>query len=347
MELDQRKLKILGAIVEEYTRTGEPVGSKRLSELLDVAVSPATIRNDMAALFEMGLLEQPHTSAGRVPSHLGYRLYLDRLMRPRPLSEREKAEIESLFNIMNPDPDRLLSDAAKALAAYTRCATFTTTSTPDSVRVSKIELIPATDTTVVIMVIATNGVIKNKICKVSFQVTRKICEFFTSFVNSRLQGKSLGEISSLYINSISVSLGEYAPLLNHLLSSVYELCKEIYDGQFYMGGQTNLLSYREMGDMVGDLLLFLENRREVLDLIPPEPCDVKVVIGKENSRMELSSSSFLVAKYDIDGYRCGAMGIIGPVRLDYSRAIPRLEYFAQTLGNLLSETFRQQRPKGE
>ena len=116
MKLDIRKLKVLTAIVETYIETGEPVGSKTVARKLDFQVSSATIRNDMAALFDMGLLEQPHTSAGRVPSHLGYRIYVDQLMHCQPLSEEEQREIDALFNVRDPDPDRLLEDAAEALS---------------------------------------------------------------------------------------------------------------------------------------------------------------------------------------------------------------------------------------
>ena len=130
MELDNRKQKILKAIIEEYTRTGEPVGSKRIAGLLDISVSPATIRNEMASLFEQGYLEQPHTSAGRVPSHLGYRYYLDNLMLPSPISPMEMAAIEAMFNVGDPDPDKLLSDAAQALADYTHCAAISSASMP-------------------------------------------------------------------------------------------------------------------------------------------------------------------------------------------------------------------------
>ena len=135
MELDARKLRILSAIVETHIATGEPVGSKLVAQLLDGEVSPATIRNEMAVLFDQGLLEQPHTSAGRVPSHLGYRLYLDDLMKAKPLTGEEKQEIEALFNLRDPDPDRLLEDAAKALSEYTGCAVISTALTRASARV--------------------------------------------------------------------------------------------------------------------------------------------------------------------------------------------------------------------
>ena len=192
LELDSRKQKILKAIIEEYTRTGEPVGSKRISALLDIVASPATIRNDMAILFEMGLLEQPHTSAGRVPSHMGYRYYIDHLMQP-------------MFNVWDPDPDKLLADAAQALADYTHCAAISSTSTPPQVCVRRIELIPAGERTVIIMVIASNGAVKSKVCRVNFSVNQEICKFFTSFANARLAQRSLNEISSSYINSVAYS----------------------------------------------------------------------------------------------------------------------------------------------
>lgn len=135
MELDERKRRVLSIIADLYTKTGEPVGSKVVSLYLDSAYSPATIRNDMAALFDLGLLEQPHTSAGRVPSHLGYRVFVDELMQVKPVSGKLRDSIEAMFNIRDPDPDKLLQDAAKALSEITGCAAFTSTHTPDTVTV--------------------------------------------------------------------------------------------------------------------------------------------------------------------------------------------------------------------
>ena len=143
MELDERKRRILKIIADLYTKTGEPVGSKVVALYLDSAYSPATIRNDMAALFELGLLEQPHTSAGRVPSHLGYRVFVDELMTVKPLSGRLRDNIEAMFNVRDPDPDKLLRDAASALSQITRCAAFTTTRTPKTVTVRKVEIVPS------------------------------------------------------------------------------------------------------------------------------------------------------------------------------------------------------------
>jgi len=342
MKLDIRKLKILTAIVETYIDTGEPVSSKILAQQLGFSVSSATIRNDMAALFEMGLLEQPHTSAGRVPSHLGYRVYVDQLMHCKPLSEEERREIDALFNVRDPDPDKLLEDAAQALADYTNCATVSTTITPKKLLVKRVEIVPAGTRTVVVLVIATNGVIKNKVCRVDFRVTGEIVEFLNQFANGRLVGRSVNDISQWYINSISVTLGDYSQLFIPVLATIYALCREINDGQFYTSGGANLLNYKELADIARDLLSAMSNREQRLCVIGSKSDAVFITIGKENNQSELTDTSVVVTKYRIGEQNSGAIGVIGPVRMDYAKLIPHLEYFSQTLGKLLAETFEQE-----
>lgn len=342
LDLDSRKQKILKAIIEEYTRTGEPVGSRRIAALLDIVASPATIRNDMANLFDMGFLEQPHTSAGRIPSHMGYRYYLDHLMRVSPVSAADMASIEAMFNVRDPDPDRLLSDAARALADYTHCATISTTSTPPEVFVKRIELLPAAERTVIIMVIASNGSVRSKVCRVDFSITREVCEFFTSFANSRMAGKSLNEISDSYINSVAFSIGNYTEVFTTLLSAIYSLCKEINDGHFCAKGSTNLLAYDEMKDFAKDLLLILDEKEKAIGLIPEGNFNTRISVGKENSSMELANSTVIAVKYHIGAARCGTLALIGPVRMEYPTLIPHIEYFAKMLGELLSETMNEQ-----
>jgi len=339
MKLNERKKTILSAVVEHYIRTGEPVGSKYLAEHLDLNVSPATIRSDMAWLFEMGYLEQPHTSAGRVPSHLGYREYIDTLMQCKPLTKEERDEIDSLFNVKNPDPDKLLEDAAQALSEYTQCATVTSSITPSTVRVKRIQLIGAAANTVVILLITTSGVIRNKVCRVDFTVTSELVEFFNKFVNSRLMGRSIETISSGYINSVSVTLGEYSRIFTPILVAIFELCKDVHDGQYYLSGGSKLLEYGELNALARDLLRMLESRERLQNLFNPDTKSFKILIGKENSTMELSGSSVVVTHYEIGGEPAGSVGLIGPVRLDYAKIIPHLEYFAKTLGDLLSETY--------
>lgn len=334
--MSSRQQAILAAIVEIYIRTAEPVGSKLLSSY--ISASPATIRSDMAALFDMGYLEQPHTSAGRVPSHLGYREYIDSLMQCQPLTKEEKDEIDSLFNVRDPDPDKLLEDAAEVISEYTGCAGVASSITAKDVRVKRLELIAAGNNTVVILLILSNGVIKNKVCRVDFTVTPELIEFFTRFSNARFSGRSIQTITGTYINSVSVTLGEYSRIFTPLLVSVFELCKEVSDGQYYIGGGTKLLEYDELGRMARDLLRMLESQESLQRLFGLDDYDFKILIGKENHNMELSGSALVATHYNIGGQPAGTLGLIGPVRLDYAKVIPHLEYFSKILGDLLTDT---------
>lgn len=339
MRLTARQQKILGEIVEIYIRTGEPVGSKLLSQRMDIQVSPATIRSEMAFLFEMGYLEQPHTSAGRVPSHLGFREYIDSLMTCQPLTKEERDEIDSLFNIKNPDPDKLLEDAANALSDYTGYASITSSIVPNTVRVKRIELIAAGNNTVVILLIASNGLIKNKIARVDFDITPELLSFFNKFANSRFSGRSMENITSAYISSISLTLGEYSRIFTSILISIFELCCEVSAGQYYIGGSVKLLEYEELNRLSRELLIMLDNRDQLKKLFNLEGNEnLTILIGKENTTSELSRSAVVATHYDISGEPAGTIGLIGPVRLDYSKIIPHMQYFAKTLGELLSDT---------
>lgn len=342
MTPDDRKLLILSLVVERFIKTGEPVGSKFIAESMGNTISSATIRNDMASLEEAGLLEQPHASAGRVPTHRGYRIYLNRLMRTKPLTTHEKAEIDALFNVGNADPDRILEDAAQSLAELTGMATISTTVIPKSVTVRKVEIIPAGFRTAVVLLIASSGVIKNNVFRVDFALTDSILAFFTDFANTKLVGKSLDEITTGFINSLSVGLGEYARLFLPVLLAIYDLVREINEGQYYFKGTTNILEYRELAPSAYDLLSFIEQRHELCRLVGTDDSPTQVMIGRESSAAQLADSAVVIARYNIGQTAAGAIALIGPVRMDYQRLLPHIEYFAQTLGKLLRDTYTEQ-----
>ena len=342
-ELDARKRRILSAVVDSYTRTGEPVGSKLISEMLGGQFSSATIRNDMAVLFDMGLLEQPHTSAGRIPSHLGYRVYLNQLMPPEPLTTREKREIEALFNRRNPDPNRLLEDAAKALAGYTNYAVVSTTLAKQSAAVRRIEMIPASRRTAVILLMTTDGMVRSRVCRVDFNLTPKIIEFFQNFANGILAGKGLNDITASYLNSMAFSLGdEYGDIFAPVLTTIFELCRECSDGRVYRSGTSNLLEYEELRNVANLLFRAIASDSSLIELLNRSGEGTQVIVGKENPRSEFADSSIVFCKYRIGEDSTGAIGLIGPVRMDYARLLPHLEYFAQMLGQLLGDTLNDE-----
>lgn len=342
MELDERKRRILKIIADLYTKTGEPVGSKVVALYLDSAYSPATIRNDMAALFELGLLEQPHTSAGRVPSHLGYRVFVDELMTVKPLSGRLRDNIEAMFNVRDPDPDKLLRDAASALSQITRCAAFTTTRTPKTVTVRKVEIVPSGEHAVVIMVMASNGVIRSRVCRTSFRVSGEIVEFLKAYCAGKLAGHSLWEISRQYMGTVTMDLGEYSRIFTPLFGAIFSLCAEIYAGQYQMEGAINLLGYPELAVDAGRLLPYIWEPGNVKKLTEQaDPQRTTIFIGKENRCEELQNCSVVVTPFAIGSQGAGSIGIIGPIRMDYAAMQAETEYFARLLGELLTEIFEE------
>ena len=238
MELDPRKSRILTCVVESYIRTGEPIGSKMIAAMLEETVSSATVRNDLAYLSEQGYIEQPHTSAGRIPTHRGLRYYLDHLMKPQPLEDAARGEIDALFNYCDPDPDRVLEGATRMLAKETGCYALSTTISRQSLFVKRIEIIPATAHTVVILLLCSNGMVKNKVCRVNFNLTPNVVDFFQSFANGRLAGRSLNEITAQYINSMAFTLGEHTDIFAPLLAAIYELCREACEGALYRSGSS-------------------------------------------------------------------------------------------------------------
>lgn len=337
--IDDRRLKILAAVVEQYTRTGEPVGSKYVAETMASSLSSATVRNHMVALEEMGLLEQPHASAGRVPTHKGFRVFIDHLMRSKPLTIEEKSEIDALFNVRNPDPDKLVREAAGALADMTGMAAISSTAILEDVTIRRIDFIPVAQRAAVILVVTSSGLIKNKVVRVEFDLSDAISEFFSRFANTRLVGRTVGYITQSYINSLSVVLGEYGRLFSPVLSAILDLVRDINIGQFYTGGTSNLMGYGELREMAYDLLSFIENRSELIRLLSSTTGATSVIIGPESGTSELADSSIVLTRYPIGNTGLGMLGLIGPVRMDYARLLPHLEYFAQTLGRLLTEAY--------
>ena len=348
MELDERKRRVLSIIADLYTQTGEPVGSKVVSLYLDSAYSPATIRNDMAALFDLGLLEQPHTSAGRVRSHLGDRVFVDELMQVKPVSGKLRDSIEAMFNILDPDPDKLLQDAAKALSEITGCASLHLhphTRYGDGAAGGDYSL---GEHAVVIMVMTSNGVIRSRVCRTNFRVTGEVVEFLRAYCAGKLAGRSLREISLQYMGSVTMELGDYSRIFTPLFAAIFNLCAEIYGGQYYMEGAIKLLGYPELAQDADRLLPYIWESRNVKKLIQrASPRETTIFIGKENQCEELQNSSAVITPFAIGNRSTGSIGIIGPIRMDYAAMVAETEYFARLVENFSPKYLRNSDPDRE
>lgn len=329
--MDNRKLKILTAVVDEYIHTGEPVGSKAVMN--QVKASSATIRNDMAELEKQGLLYQPHTSAGRLPTYQGLRLYVDSLMEKNPLTNEERQYFDSVFE-SGTSEEEVIKTAQLALSQLTSCATVVANSTPKFSIISKVEVIPTGKRLYVILMITSNGSIKNKTCRLQFDLTDEQLEFFGKYMQENLEGMSIDNISDEVFEKMKTAMGAYMMTLSPLVSELIELSKELTQSEISITGQKNLLTCKDFNQ--NEIISFLDNQRELANFIDQSFSGLHVMFSSESDSFVLSNSSLITSSFKKNGKTIGTLGLVGPVRLDYAKFIPYLEYFTQKITDVIS-----------
>lgn len=334
VELGERKLKILTEIVEEYIRTGDPVGSKSLSELTDIGVSPATIRNEMAGLFALGLLEQPHTSAGRIPSQRGLRLYIDCLMETVEPDAELKSWIDGIFDVRAVDMENLLERVSEAVADITGCAVVTTSPTPAEEIIDRAELIKIAPYNVVVVITTQSGEVYSKNFRLGYDMTAGALEYFSNWLMEKICGMKLVDITQSFMQETAMSAKENILLFTPLLAAVYELVQGLLKTNMHLYGNINLLSYAELRNSAFDIFRLLNNEKELQKMFNRSGGFKKVNIGKECHRSELADASVVVQEYRLPNGSGGVIGVIGPIRQDYRRILPCLEYFASRMGKI-------------
>ncbi|MDE7365099.1 MAG: heat-inducible transcriptional repressor HrcA [Ruminococcus sp.] len=332
--MDDRKLKVLAAVVDEFIRTGEPVGSKAISKLEHIKVSAATIRNDMAMLEQLGYLEQPHTSAGRIPTYLGYRLYIDELMTLPELSDEEKTRLDELLGGDDVPEELLIQNAAAALTELTQCAAVVTNSAPRFSVISKVEVIPTGKRIYVILLITSNGSIKNKACRLEFDLSNEQLEFFTHYVEQNLNGVSVDELSEEMLDKMITAVSAYMVSLSPLVKGICELSEDLKQQQLTVSGSEKLLSCDELDKM--EVVRFIEHKHELTDLLEESFSGIQIKFGADGN-FAIGNSSMIVSKYRKKGKEAGSLGIIGPMRVDYKKIIPYIDYLTHKISDLMSE----------
>ena len=338
--MDTRGMKILTAIIDEYIRTGEPVGSKALAEAYDIKVSSATIRNTMAALEQEGYLDHPHTSAGRVPTFKGFRYYIDNLMNPEPVAEENISRIDEMLDKGGLTDDAIVESASTALAEITKCAAISTNHASKFSVITKVDVIPTGRRMYVLLLITSNGAIKNKVCRMEFDFTDEQMKSFTDFLNENLRGVNLENMSEEYVEKLVSAMGSYMLSLTPLLHAVYELSEEMMRDSVEVKGEANLLA---CGDIPAqDVMRFLEQKNLFPEMLDGALSGISVKFGEEDGTMAISNSTVVSASYFKDGKPAGTLGIIGPMRLNYRKVIPYIEYLSEKVTRMLSDEERLQ-----
>lgn len=331
--MEHRAAKILAAIVDAYIRTGEPVGSKFLAQDANLGVSPATIRNHMAALEQEGYLDHPHTSAGRVPTYKGFRYYVENLMDPEPINPEKISEIDKRLEADMTDA-AIIENASAALAEITKCAAISTNHVSKFSVITKVDVIPTGKRMYVLLMIASNGTIKNKVCRMEFDMTNEQMADFTRFLNEHLSGVNLESLSEEYISGLTAAMGGYMLAMAPILHTVYELSEEMLRDSVEVKGEENLFACSEISPQ--DVLEFIGRKTELSNLLEDVLSGINVRFGEENGTFAISNSTVVSARYYKDGKPAGSIGIIGPMRLDYRKVIPYIEYLSRKVTQMLS-----------
>lgn len=342
-ELDERKVKILDAIIRNYLATGEPVGSRTISKYTDLNLSSATIRNEMADLEEMGYIVQPHTSAGRIPSDKGYRLYVDHLMEEK---DREISEMKDFVIEKTEKMEKVLKQAAKLLASNTNYATLVSAPAYSKNKIKFIQLSTVSDTQLLAVIVMNSNVVKNQMIDISEPLDNETVLKLNILLNTSLNGLSLDEINLGTIALLKEQAGIHSEIVSHVLDTLVQTISETEDLQIYTSGATNILKYPELSDSdsVSSLLSTFEEKEELQSLVTESlsgnenETGIQVYIGNETPVQTMKDCSVVTAVYDLGEGVKGTIGIIGPKRMDYEKVMDNLKTLKSQLDGIYKKS---------
>ena len=339
MQLDDRKWTILKAIIKTYLETGEPVGSRTISKYADLNLSSATIRNEMSDLEEMGLILQPHTSAGRIPSDAGYRLYVDHMMEEK---DREVTEMKEMMIQRQDRMELLLKQLAKVLAANTNYAAMISGPQYHRTKLKFIQLSIISDSQILAVIVAEGNIVKNKMINIDHGLDRQTVLEMNILLNTALNGLTIEEINLSTISKLKEQAGIHSEVVNQVLDAVAETIQSANDVEIYTSGATNIFKYPELSssEKASELISAFEEKKDLVDMISTDDgkeTGIQVYIGQETPIQSMQDCSVVTATYEIGEGMYGRIGVIGPKRMDYDKVVSTLK----TLMAQLDQIFKK------
>ena len=337
MELTDRKKKILKVVIEDYIRTAEPVGSKAIASEMGGKVSSATIRNELADLVELGYLEQPHTSAGRVPSPKGYRLYVNELMEQQRLSLAETEKINQSLQMKMEELDHILSQAGRAVSAYVNYPTYMSVTGRKTLSAKRFELLPVDERSCIVVMMMSDDRVKSQLLRLQLKVDLDQLPTLVSLLNGHFAGVSPSEMNHRLMNVAEQIPPQLFLLLSQTISYAADSLEEAGQREIVTAGTKELLKLPEFrdADKAHQLMSFMTDSKENLPL--PDDGPMKILIGPENVSDALKNTSVVIASYDIGDDMRGLIGVVGPTRMDYASVAARLSGFADGLTRLFGK----------
>lgn len=342
LELTERQVTILNAIIRNYLATGEPVGSRTISKYTDLNLSSATIRNEMSDLEELGYILQPHTSAGRIPSDKGYRFYVDHLIKEK---DREVSEMKEFVIEQTEKMDKMLKQAAKLLANNTNYATLVSAPSFNMNKIKFIQLSAVDDEQILAVIVMNSNMVKNHIIEVSQPLDNETLLKLNILLNTSLNGLALNEINLGTIAKLKEQAGIHSSIVSDILDTLATTLSENEDLQIYTSGTTNILKYPELSDSknAAELLSAFEEKEELQSLINGTLSDesdetgIQVYIGDESRIQTMKDCSVVTATYDLGEGVKGTIGIVGPKRMDYENVMDNLKHLKSQLDGILKK----------
>lgn len=341
MELDERKKKILQAVIRNYLETGEPVGSRTISKYTDLHLSSATIRNEMSDLEEMGYILQPHTSAGRIPSDKGYRFYVDAMMEEK---DREMGELKEMLLERQDKMETLLKQVAKVVAQNTQYAAMISAPKAGRTKVKFIQLSRVNTAQLLAVVVAEGNIIKNNILDVEEELSDENLLKLNILLNTHLNGLSVNEISLRMITEIKRQAGEYSEIVGNVIDTIAETFGDDGDVEIYTSGTNNIFRYPELADndKASELVGTFEEKYPLTSLVREsfgeDNTGIQVYIGEEAPVQSMKDCSVVTATYELGEGMKGTIGIVGPKRMDYDKVIGTLRMLQAKLDELYKKS---------
>ena len=348
MELTERKKKVLRSVVDLYIRTAEPVGSKAITELPDMKYSSATIRNEMADLTTMGYLEQPHTSAGRIPSAAGYRLYVDELMAEYRLSIDETKSINTAIEEKMQRVDKMVEKVAKLVSQATDLPAISVASRPMGATVKRFDLILAGTGSFILVVMLSNDEVVNKLIKLPLNVSETDLKLLSAVMNATMTELTESEFTADLLEKVMRSAGAAASLVPVIVDFTTEALRRSGSTNMAVAGQARLLGLPEYRDVDKAQRIMSSIDEDTLSNLPAvmqNENGTKVLVGPEHVAQELKDTSVVMTKFDIGDGLQGMIGVVGPTRMDYAKVTARLSYFAESLSKMFGKPEQPQLPE--
>ena len=339
MTLTDRQKQILQAVVDSYITTAEPVGSKAIAAMPGMTFSSATIRNELATLTEKGLLEQPHTSAGRIPSPSGYRFYIDELMQNYRLTRDETQSLNQVMENRLQEFDKAIAQVGQLISKLTNLPAYAVATKSHAVTISHFELIQTGPQSFILVLLTNTETVRNKLIKLPLQVDPQDLKSLTAVLNTSLTDLTAQEITPQLMAKIQRTAGTAAPLVSVIVEYTVSLLEEEQKNNVYVTGQTKLLGQPEYQDVskANELITHLDAETISTLPVPDSEGQVKILVGPENVSEALKDTSVVMARYDLGDGMQGMLGVVGPTRMDYAQVAARLSYFAEGLGKMFSK----------